>query len=112
FLQFALEEQNEQSRYSHIYCAEAQFICYTEHSNLAIMKKLMLCLLLVVALVEMSQQACNYNPACRCNQIQGQFCGNGGNCKWGYVYECQRGTGAACEYGRRNSCAQCGRLYC
>ncbi|KAG7096361.1 hypothetical protein E1B28_003805 [Marasmius oreades] len=52
---------------------------------------------------------------CVCNGIQGQFCGNESvnpACRNDHVYECARGSGRACDYGYRNSCARCGELQC
>ncbi|QKX53234.1 uncharacterized protein TRUGW13939_00310 [Talaromyces rugulosus] len=53
--------------------------------------------------------------SCLCNGIQGQFCGDesvNAKCLNTHVYECQSGTGYACDYGRRDSCAKCGSLSC
>ncbi|KAF9885234.1 hypothetical protein FE257_000594 [Aspergillus nanangensis] len=52
---------------------------------------------------------------CVCNKVQGQFCGNtkiNAACLNSHVYECNRSTGKACDYGVRNSCKKCGKLSC
>ncbi|PFH49939.1 hypothetical protein AMATHDRAFT_146477, partial [Amanita thiersii Skay4041] len=59
-------------------------------------------------------QACTPSK-CLCNKVQGQFCGNeriNPNCRNDHVYECNRSTGKACDYGYRKSCADCGKLKC
>ncbi|CAO3648621.1 unnamed protein product [Cunninghamella blakesleeana] len=62
----------------------------------------------------------NIEAACRpsnclCNGIQGQFCGNekiNKACTNGHVFECQKKTGKACDYGVRTSCKKCNKLKC
>ncbi|CAG8787881.1 31828_t:CDS:2, partial [Racocetra persica] len=62
---------------------------------------------------------CNPNTACKCPQPpnslpQGQYCGGAPNmigCNHTHVYECNP-SGGVCEYGYRDSCAQCGALTC
>ncbi|KAJ5259458.1 hypothetical protein N7478_012439 [Penicillium angulare] len=52
---------------------------------------------------------------CLCNGVQGQFCGDqlvNSACLDSHVYECQAGTGKACDYGVRDSCKKCGKLNC
>lgn len=71
----------------------------------------MVALMLFIGNIEASCRT----SSCLCNGIQGQFCGDeniNGNCLNGHVYECQQGTGKACDYGVRDSCRQCGRLDC
>ncbi|KAL4947205.1 hypothetical protein BDW69DRAFT_178872 [Aspergillus filifer] len=62
---------------------------------------------------DLAKRQCT-TSSCRCNGIQGQFCGDSSvnpNCLDTHVYECNP-SGATCVYGYRNSCAQCGELSC
>ncbi|KAF0552124.1 hypothetical protein F8M41_022552 [Gigaspora margarita] len=62
--------------------------------------------------------SCNYNTKCTCpsSATQGQYCGGqtgmGPSCVKTNVYECSTGGTSVCEYGYRDSCAQCGKLSC
>ncbi|KAF9457821.1 hypothetical protein BDZ94DRAFT_1272170 [Collybia nuda] len=59
------------------------------------------------------KRACTTAPkGCVCNKVQGQFCGIASPCVVGHVYECNGSTGAACDYGPRDSCKKCNKLVC
>ena len=73
--------------------------------------ELVRCLLTHICL---NEQACVASK-CRCNKVQGQFCGNqavNSYCTNGHVFECNASTGKTCDYGVRNSCVKCGKLSC
>ncbi|GBF63423.1 hypothetical protein TMEN_6048 [Trichophyton mentagrophytes] len=62
----------------------------------------------------LEKRACRPSK-CVCNKIQGQFCGNekiNPACTNGHVFECNKSTGKACDYGVRTSCRKCGKLSC
>jgi hypothetical protein len=63
---------------------------------------------------QLEKKSCSAS-SCVCNGIQGQFCGDesiNAECLNTHVYECQDGTGYACDYGYRDSWAACGSLSC
>ncbi|ORX62295.1 hypothetical protein DM01DRAFT_1315741 [Hesseltinella vesiculosa] len=80
------------------------------------MKTFQVILALGALLVATAQVEAGCSPSgCVCNGIQGQFCGDesiNSACTNGHVFECQSGTGYACDYGVRDSCVQCGALSC
>ncbi|GES92469.1 hypothetical protein GLOIN_2v1594777 [Rhizophagus clarus] len=59
--------------------------------------------------------ACNPNTPCTCPKglAQGEYCGGQlpGCNRVGSVFECSP-QGDTCEFGPRDSCAQCGKLQC
>ncbi|KAF8870098.1 hypothetical protein BD779DRAFT_1653908 [Infundibulicybe gibba] len=51
--------------------------------------------------------------SCRCDgRPAGRICGDGSsNCPWGDVFQCNS-DGHTCNFGRRQSCVDCGKLSC
>ncbi|KAK2768208.1 hypothetical protein FQN54_000060 [Arachnomyces sp. PD_36] len=52
--------------------------------------------------------------ACSCYAVpNGLFCGDGLlDCTPGHVYQCDGDGKESCDYGLRDSCAECGELEC
>ncbi|CAG8758857.1 22554_t:CDS:2, partial [Gigaspora margarita] len=71
-------------------------------------------LLIALSLIYGALSECNYKTTCKCpvKHPSGTFCGGEIGCNKNNAYECPIPGSTTCEYGSRDSCKLCEKLFC